>query len=379
MKKKVILIIICLLISPLFVNADMGSPELIEYKAIANNEKGVELYEWVYEDDGEYLKDVAHIEQDEEVTVIYETEFDGVPYSEVELGKNYYYAKSSDLVAKDKVYDIKKSEIGDERVAKILKNNIELKSGPGISYETLTKIPNNITLKINELEEVSGHWYYVEYKGYKGFISDENGALSLNTAKRKTFDKVKVYKDASFKNYIGTIDAEEEVTLYFTNGWDSVCYVKSEKLSGYIKSDRNLTYLSEGKITISDSNIKGYNENDEEVTLPEGEFRLIIAYEEKDYHSYNFVADGIIYYFDYEGDNKNIKAKYKEYDEPVAIKYVENGQYDLDTKNDKEKIKVNDKKGLSTKELIIYGCAAAVLIIVTAGITIALVNRKNNK
>ena len=68
MKKKVILIIICLLISPLFVNADMGSPELIEYRAIANNEKGVELYEWVYEDDGEYLKDVAHIEQDEEVS-----------------------------------------------------------------------------------------------------------------------------------------------------------------------------------------------------------------------------------------------------------------------------------------------------------------------
>lgn len=402
MKKLFYLLIGILLLIPAITKADMASPLVISYKATVNNPNGIDDYEEkTVNNESQWVKTGKKIPYG----TIFEIDEEDREY----MCNENYCAKYSDLVAIEKNYKLKQEEIGEEITFKTLKET-NIKSGPAQAYETIGKIKANETVKgknviaLNEAEEGDTPWYYVEYNGIKGYVSelDDTMAGKFYNSTIMAIEDIDLF-DLN-KNKVKTLKAFEtlDVKFCFLSGWSRYIYIETNDFKGYvdqwyvafkganindIKYEENEKFLDTPIEYTTTDEIKVYekaNKFDSKVitTIPKGttfaseyylsDYEDIFVYYEKDdikgfaqTNNYECSDDGYSCKLNKETNN-NISEEPKK-DEPKK-----------EETNEEPKKEV--KKAKSNNNTTLFICiGAGIILSITAIITIILINKKRKQ
>ncbi len=193
MKKTKLLLLFFLLflfIIPIYVNADMGAPEISTYTARVINKNGAESVLDLYEP-----KDSILIPYDTLVEITFEeNEYGMTNYN----GKSYY-TKLSDLRAVSEETE----PVGEGVESKnyyAWEEGAYLYKGPSKAYD---KVDGNIQIKpgttVNVRNYIKNAWGYVEYNGVKGWVYI-----------------YQCYKNAPYKEVSHLVDISEGNTKIYT-------------------------------------------------------------------------------------------------------------------------------------------------------------------
>lgn len=166
MIKKIMVLLICVLVLPIVVNADMGAPEITSYNVLVTNANGAQTYDY----DGNKLNKIFSF--NENLTVIMEISIDGeiylgVQYKENDQDYNYYYINEKDVSINGEV-DFDKFSKSKGKLY-VFDEGAELYNGPSKKYGVIenSNIPVGTTLTYEYSDEL---WAYVLYNGKKGWI-----------------------------------------------------------------------------------------------------------------------------------------------------------------------------------------------------------------
>lgn len=169
--------LIMLILMPIIVMADMGSPMIIEYDATIKNPDGAKCYVWSNGKNTENGK----INYGEKVRVIFE--YTGENYAHVRYNNEEYQVKLSDLIVVDDSYDLQNSikngetqTLKKEMDAVILADEVSIKSGPAQAFKTLGTIKKGTKLTYKYSQDA---YIYVTYEGVSGWINVLDGAVGF--------------------------------------------------------------------------------------------------------------------------------------------------------------------------------------------------------
>lgn len=407
MKKtnKFLFLMTTLILLPLSVKADMVVPEIQPYEAYITNPNGINV---VCGEENYTLK------LDEVVKVVSESDNDvNIEY------KNHYCSTISINDIKPIIEEYKPEEHIDEveklnnpRKIKIIKENgLELYSGPSSAFKKIITVPKDVELTYsyssgndNEIKPV---WLYATYKGKSGWIKTGqesegehyllfhfNNQLPIvedTTLITKDNQKIPVPKNTVFNEGYMTHE-----NFGSTNYAPNFYYVEYNNIYGEIQFagliDSKKIKLNKSHILYDISEHDYYREDNPDGipiititmkgnkigTIPEGaKLSYNIAIEDYPFE---------IAYIEYEGKKGWILLKYdrgdnKEYD----FEFVENNEEittTTTTTTTKPVIKT-EKETFSAKELIYFCIGGAVILSLTAIVTIILINKnkksKNNE
>lgn len=171
MKKFLALLFSALILMSVSVTAfaDMEGPSFVEYEVIVSNSKGIK----VKNGDGEVT-----IPYNQKLKVVYE-------YVDEEILGIVYKDKHYEISPKDVAKVVAKVDKEEYKLSKtyelvtINPNGVELRDGPGESYEVVGKIPYGKVVKSNygigfygkEDDEYGLSWIYVSYDNYSGWMN----------------------------------------------------------------------------------------------------------------------------------------------------------------------------------------------------------------
>lgn len=396
MKKIIKLIMLMIFLIPLTVKADMGAPMIKEYTAIVNKVEGADYYDYEYENDIVSYVKKGTLNYNDEVTISYEEEINNEYYGHFHLNEKYYYIKLSDIIVKENNVELKEeNKCLDEKNKNkypycytssenlvLKKDGIKLYSGPAYGYEILADIPKGTILKYEYASE-SQAWFYTEYNGVKGWVCELHGAIGT-----KTEDEFLVALDTSLYESVGDYSKEPIIlnsikanTIikggYGTDAWTRSMLINYNGINGYINSD-DVAYKRE-KTTITLENdskmIETMDLNNEKVLIEEIPAGTEITYE----YGYEYRPAWFVYttigdktgwvcteYCEFLDENYEYPTEpitSAEVTEPVTSPTVE----------------IVEKKSLSGSTIVILCVAGAIIVALTATITIILVNKKKKQ
>lgn len=282
MKKILSVIIMMLIMIPCVVFADMGAPVIKEYKASVKNPNGAIL--WKYNDSGELIDSGKGIKNGTVITILYEED------GRCEADGYEGYILISDIRAVEENYTPEK--LGDSKEFLTTKK-VDIKKGPAEGYDsTGISIPGGTTVTVREVLEKdengeyftsSTHWYYIEYKGTKGFVSTLTAALAWKGEylyDMATYKTTKVF-DTLNNKVIATIPPKtilKKANLYDLDGWTRGYYLSYDNVQGIVKVE-DIAWFDEEGVTVTTTKMfnlyeEGFNYEDETPsvigTVPEG-------------------------------------------------------------------------------------------------------------
>ncbi len=338
MKKiiKLMSLLVLFLILPTMVNADMGSPEMSQFKVRVSNPNGIDVV--VGEDDS-----TKHYDYDSVFKAVYEYKKDGVDYFDVldENTNNYYSVKSTDLEVVSKDFNYKDMYKNDEELSLyVIGDDCYLYNGPSEIYgkKDNIKIPKGTTLKYMYSDDC---WAYVSYNGKTGYVfkyTYENEIMKSNVANVTeasaivTKYNVDIYDSPLTLNKTGkTLNINDLIEIkytYMTYGHEGYVYVEKEK--GWIKLDQlnnNFAY-KEDCMTLFVNSSNGINlyekstQNSKVLTQIPANTELNVLYSDQPaysnmgfdlfsyyYVTYNNVSGWIVI----NADNEEIFTSYEKY------------------------------------------------------------------
>ncbi len=398
MKKLFYLLIGIIILIPSTIKADMASPMVITYKASVNNPNGVEDYEFK---DGEYVKSGKTIP----FGTIFEISEEDGDY----ICNDKYCAKYSDLVSIEKNYKLKPEEIGEETTLITIKET-NIKSGPAQAYETIGKIKSNETIKgksviaNNEAEGGGTPWYYVEYKGIKGYVSELDDTLTNKYYNSTIMATEDIDLFDLNKNKVKTFKAFEtlDVKFCFLSPWSKYIYIETNDFKGYvdqwyvafkgtdignIESEEDTKFLDTPIEYTTTDEIKIYekaNKYDSKVitTIPKG----------TTFASEYYIVDNEDIYVYYEKDNIKGFAQTNNYEcsddgfsctlnketnSIVPVEEPKKEEVKEETKETKQTETVKPKNKTNTTLFICIG--AGIILSITAIVIIILINKKKKQ
>lgn len=394
MKKLFYLMILSILIIPISVKADMGAPAIKTYKATPVSKEGATLYSGIYEENPEA---VGKIEYNEVVTVTSETKINGKVYADACNKKEVCGSVLlSDLKLSSKTNDL--SEYNLKYVGRIFSDKaIEIYEYPGYIYKKLGKsIPSGTVFLASNYDSV-GTWIKVSYDGVTGYIdTDDEAAMLLYNGEAIVGNEV--YKEFYLSNPFGRSIAYNESGKYNIASYNYECSVWHNKTDEFeLVKDIGLSdnYLSEKKSStlkggakvkiIYDCSYQGVAAFYVESNGAKG----WISYTEWDDDKSEIKYDVYLKGFDTDKLSKdstenveNSLVLYSEYsDDDVTITDPKTG--DVITPDNKGDKKDDDKKtlfaGFTKDQIILISSIGAGVIVLTAIVTIILVNKKKNK
>lgn len=356
-----LILIIALVLLPLSVKADMGVPMIGGYDAIITNINGVSTQ--CYDRDGDYTINIPY---DTKIVVNYE-EVGSTAY--IEYNEMSCPVSINDIKPFNSVYEINEEDKlqQTERVLVIEKNGVAIYNGPSTIYENLGVIPYDTELNfdyaLSGLEGGGYIWLYIEYNGLKGWISILEGEAVV-----KTNNNIFTVTDADFYNEnnqkIETIPKFTELKdLYYYSPYaGSQYYLVRNNVKGHINSVADGVKLEKEETVILEVESRMtknlYSENDEVIiNIPKGT--------ELKYKIYSYDYEEIIY-TSYEGNDGWVVLLDKPDDEKEEI-----------TTTTTKPVNRNEKETISAKELIYICIGGAVILSLTAVVTIILINKKN--
>lgn len=391
MKKILKLIMLMVFLIPLTVKADMGAPYIKEYIAIINEVYGADYYDYDYENNKMITK--GSLEFNEEIKIDYEEKLNNEYYGHFNLNdKERYMIKLSDIIIKetdvklDNNYKCAKEKIEgeyrncyetDENLV-ISDGGIKLHSGPAYGYEVLSEIPKGTILKYEYASEASA-WYYVEYNGIKGWVCELNGAIGTKVENLMTARELEIFEESKYSedaSIIGLIPVSTKIKeAYHLDEWSGKTLVTYNGITGYIYTGSLASYVGEKTIELNYDvdlweNLDYFNDRVELDKVTKGT-KITYDYEYWDmpatyaYTTYNGKTGWLcIEYCEYLVEDPNeIETTTELITEPVTSPTVE----------------VVETKSLSGSTIVILCVAGAIIVALTATITIILVNKKKKQ
>jgi len=381
------------------IYADMDAPMVKPYKAIIVNLDGVELTD--------YKGDVKQkLDYGTEVTINYEYMIDGQLYGNVLIGEDDVgRVKLSDIKLFDENAKIDVDYNNPFNLRILAKDVVKIHKGPAEAYPILGNIPYNVDIVGYKMSETESPWYCVEYNGNKGWICSLDGAIGVvkeETSIYLTSEETKIYKNSDMQEVVIVIPANTKVNSNIDiDPWSWKEYVEYNGVWGFVDREQ-IAFEGYEKWKVPYNGVKLFktayiydNEYDETAkkcevlieNIPVGT-ELIVEYE---YHrrydngwiytSYNG-KKGWVYISDIAPveetlatnatiDEKEIKALGNSVD-----KDREENEKNLD---EGTSIVKEEKKelNLTGNQIIILCIGVAVIIALTAIVTIVLVNKKN--
>lgn len=439
MKRILIVLAVLLTFIPCVAKADMGAPEIMGYYVTPRSMDGANYYEYdsgkekyvvagkieygkkvyVNFEDSSYGELMGSIEINDEYYNIYLKDF---------LTVNNEYKPNLKDEDTEKV---------DYLLTVLNKDGIKMYKGPSKAYSTIEgKIPYMTELRITYNN--GDIWAYTEYNGNKGWVCVYGGDLgnyyktsspSLITASSiGLYDSPDVFGEGE-SNLLVTIPAGEKFFEYYAlDEWTWDYYVEYNGHKGYVSTEYVMTFsdvLYQIKENIATSSTKIYASVDDDAKVigtlkPMEEFYILGSVGRKSdylYIEYNNLKGYISYFGEEEEDGFYIISDDDEYfydlvngemtlDEYESLDdddYEDNEDPDIeddpsieedeeqDTDEDKEVepgIGTDDKtstnnstkkeKGvkISSTDLVLLCVCGALVIALTAVVTIVLVNKK---
>ena len=387
MKKLFCLILGLIFMIPITAKADMGSPQILTYKATPVSKEGAKYFESAYNPD----KVKGTFAYNEELTAYEEIKRNGKVYVNVcDKNDKCGFVLITDLKLTKGATDLS-SYKGDYKARVFDKDGVEVYEGPGYIYKkTGTKIPYGTEIVTSSYKNNEGTWLKVKYNGLEGFIDSDGGAVMV------LHEGGELIKDTN----------EVVTEFYLSNPWEDTFaykvngkYVISEEVTPWLGKFKNKTEFK----AIKDINLyKNYGYSDDQVkigTIKKGTIVKFI-YDASYQGSEDFYveADGKKGWisFDFE-DTKNYFENYDEeapveslYPSPVEAKGdittpESTGDVVTPEKEDGDVVvpKAEDDDdffaGFTKKQIILISAIGAGVIVLTAVITIILVNKKKNK
>lgn len=247
--KKLLILIISIFTIPIIAKADMGFvlPSTYHYEVIITNPNGAYIYDW----DGK--KTAEKIPYDTKITIDYEETINGELY--IEIDGSGGMIKFSDTKLYSTEIDFSKLDKNTAQIQYYTIEDTQLYKGPSTVYgkiENIT-IPANTTLDYEyETGNSQTQWIYTEYNGIKGWVY----TLAFNdlevynikcTVAVKSPGTLLVFGDQDVfdnkGNIIGKVkNFEEYKYIYYrlSGSIEKECYIKSDKIEGWIKLSNNL-------------------------------------------------------------------------------------------------------------------------------------------
>ena len=419
MKKILYLILGVLLFIPFLVKADMGAPMIKGFKATPKDPSGADIYRYD-EDKDDYVKTGRKLEYG---TIIELEDYDGS--LEEEDGDSDFFVpvdyndednedevKFSDLMLAEKEYKVNKNELGKViKAVAIVKQ--EIKKGPGPVYEGTGKyIPEGAKIQIQEFYDQSP-WVYVEYNGVKGFITIYEGKVGMDGVYTTIISPsdIEITKPGTTKK-IGTIKANTKtnVTVYRLDAWSGdnyyIEYGNVRGIAWVIYKTKPAKFKPTEAIKLYEKLV--YNEDGELTskaiyTIPKGK-SFSSEYYKYDYDIKAYCEiDGVkgwIYVYgrstdDGDKDDKSVdeilgikesdlfnsdilKSEKEETDnntEPSPVEILPETDTTLTDENNNN---TDVQKTAKKVPILVYYClGAAVVIALTAAVTVSLINNKN--
>lgn len=413
-KNKLIILLTLFLMMPLFVKADMAAPSS-SYKVRISNPKGAEIYELNEKD--EYKKTKEKLNYDEIYTVRYEKIHNNELYIDVEVEKiDEDGEKYHDIITikyKDtKLTEVKLKDYKQEEKIKfyVFDDSCYLYKGPSEKYG---KINPETSLSVGTVLETIYYdemWAYVDYNGKKGWVytysysrenSESAGMVGIyeykdNEDKIKTLEEIVMYKSPKTNEKLGvTIPKEIELKIIYSYSIEvkmPYYYVEYNGKKGWIKTIRdedwiinNVAYKPvEGEyedLVVKDENgITFYSEaNNKDTAIGKIPYKtkLTATYYLMDSHFASWLL------IEYNGTKGWVDA-YEFYDDEEDIQEEDEILDDEDKTEEPDDIVDNEynsdsNQEKSINEKIIYYVCGAVILSLTAVVTIILINKKKKE
>lgn len=351
MIKKIMITLICVLILPIVVNADMGAPEITSYDVLVTNPNGAQAYDY----DGKKLDKIFDF--NDSLTIIMEISIDGkvylgVDYEESDEDRNSYYINENDVNIDGEVNLDKFNK--QEGKLYVFDEGAELYKGPSKKYGIIenSEIPIGTTLTYEYSDEM---WAYVKYNGKKGWVYKysfegfspyedlESSVCSFTEANLIVMkEDIELYEKPNLdsnkqkvtipRNTI--ITADKTFSRYPKSSFE---YIKYGEYEGWVYVDENSEffgyepYNNENDIfkvlTIDSINLTEYIDSKENITvIPKGE-----KLELKNYYMYEKdIYDGddsdSYYFIEYKGKKGWVRSdKFASYQDSklLTLKDVE--------------------------------------------------------
>lgn len=425
MKKIIKSVLLCVMLLPISVKADMGAPIVAPYKVVPKSVEGAPYYEEDCDFNGCVKSEAGIIPYDTEVKVEFEyyEEEEEITYGQITIGDDLYIIDIRDFMEITKEYKPNFDEHYDYKVSKegyiIASEGLEMKKGPSIAYEkTGVTIPKGEIVKITiEHGDEDTVWAYTTYKGQKGWIYCLDGGIGfeLEDFSIEYYKDIPVYENVDRKKQIGTIKAYEIIEYpYQIDAWSRMYYVEHKGVKGYIDYQFNITkldkeqykdtYFKKGS-TIRKDPKEGSKilKKIEKETLIEIIGTTNVESGEDDYLGTNW------YYVEYDGTKgwmiessmteetleRLFGTDEEEYFDNEEDGYLDNEEdedfeedYDDEKSNpeefeekeeNKNKPSSHNKQKIGPKEIVILCIGGAIISALTAAVTIVLFNKKSKK
>lgn len=378
MKKLFVIILGIVFMIPITVKADMGPPQIREYKATPKSVDGAKYYNGIYEMNSKK----GTFSYNTVLTISEETKVNSKVYAYACDKNNCGYVLLSDLKLSEKPNDLDGYEA--KYVGRVFaKKGVDVYEGPGYIYEkTGDRIPANADIVVSGYDNNEGTWLKVKYGKITGYVDSDDAAvmvlyngLALIQGSNKTVKEF--YKSNAWDRKIAYKENDEYIIvdeLYEFNG--EFKYTKTEfkatkeldlyKKFEYSESRETVGTIKKGDTVkfIYDASYQGTASYYVEVNGKKGWIET--DYQEIDSYFEGFNYDKIN---DYRYDNKlylnnkPVEAKKGESDDHVTPEKKEDKKYNWFTK----------------ENIIILSSFGAVLIVLTAIVTMLLVNKKGKK
>lgn len=394
MKKIIYLLVgVLLIIMPLNVLADMGAPVIKEYKASISNPNGASIYKSEYKEDKQILTKVGVLEFEKEIEITYEEKINDKEYVSY-FDNGWYYVQAADVLAIEDEYNIEQATKINKKATILAENGVKMHTGPAAGYKVVgSTIPKNEEIELSYEYSSEGLYYYTEYKGQEGWISIGNGAVGMESENTKFI----VVEDIPIDKTDIIIPANTLLKpKYKLDAWTSNknSYIEYEGYEGLI-SDENLCYFGYDFYYRIKQPVKMYTKASKDSKVIDKEIRINDLI--KSNCSTARYGEGGWMYITY--DNQNGWVYYPEYEE--ATKYFQD--VDEEELSEEEKAKLNHEEEVyepkkekkeedaDEEEIIvdskkdknqnmIYICTfGAIILALTAFVTIILVNKKKDK
>lgn len=391
-------LLLLILLVPCFVKADMGTPMFTEYQVRVTNPNGTTAVDY----DG---KEAGTFKYDEIITVHYEKIINNELYG----GTFQKLVKLNDTKLVTDFVDLEKFKKERKQKYYVFDDTNVLYKGPSKTYgkvEPETTLKQGSTIETEYYDEL---WSYVEQDGVKGWVytytytytygapyEDQPGIarfLSPYDQKIKTLNEMKLYKSPKEKEVVATIpkDVEPEfIYVYAVEPRNPYYYVSYNGKEGWMKIDAieleegsytNALYYPQEKHTYTVDNNDGitmhkdYNSASEVLETISNNTLLNVKYELRGNYIWAW------YQVEYNGKTGWVKGeKVKvEINESITSNPEENPSVSDEELDQEENLPITneqEEEKITTKQMIIICVAGALILSLTAFVTIKLINKK---
>ena len=371
MKKIFYLILTVLFLLPIAVKADMGAPYIKAYKVVSKTGNEIPYYDWSF-------KEAGKLPGNFEVDIMNEIKKDGEVYGDFTTTEYAGYVKLSDV----KLVGAQETSEKEAKYKAVIfaEEGLTVYAGPNYLTGEVGQVSYKDEVTAADYEEGNA-WIYIEKGNVKGYVDGLHGSIGILTKG----DRIDVNTSTKYTEYY-SLDSWSRNAIYIKEGEN---YTKIENTASTFDM-KEVTVLNECKVyKDGDWSSDGTNISLGDVigTIPKGTV-IKPAYTNSRYDVISLYVETSSISGWIKGNSKDFSANcFSLTGESTAVTSTEDSTstetigaistevYVTDVAIEDVGDKKNGSK-FTTKEIVIGSICLGAIIVLTAVVTIVLVNKK---